>query len=183
MPHGESTIRDIFTNDNLVNNFESKLRDRFWFWQSAIFERIVPVELKRIGEQLFEGLLEGADVGPLLMTRVTQSAIRTEATPGTIRRHDKHETISVIMLSGTLACAQGGRESVQRPGEFIVLDRRPTIMATEVQSRSLILEIPRERLERILGPTPLYAGLTFGPGQASTSLVTTFFDELIRMED
>lgn len=143
----------------------------------------MPVELRRIGEQPFEGLLEGVDVGPLLITRVTQSAIRTEATPGTIRRHDKHETISVIiMLSGTLTCTQGSREAVQRPGEFVVLDRRPTIMATEVQSRSLVLEIPRERLERVLGSTSLYAGLTVGPGQASTSLVTNFFDELIRIQ-
>ena len=158
-------------------------RDSFKFWQSAIFERIVPVELNKIGKKPFEGRLEGANFGPLSMTRVTQSAIRTEATPGTIRRHDKSETVSVVvMLSGTLACAQGGRESMQRPGEFVVLDRKPTVMLTKEHTRSLVLEVPRERLERMLGPVALYAGLTVGSEQATTSLVTNFVHELTRIQ-
>ncbi|MFK5595863.1 helix-turn-helix domain-containing protein [Methylobacterium sp. HMF5984] len=158
-------------------------RDSFRFWQAALFERVVPVELKKIGFKPFEGTLEGVNVGPLTMTRVTQSAIRTEATPGTIRQHDKHETVSVVlMLSGTLACAQGGRESVQRPGEFVVLDRKPTVMETKEHSRSLIVEVPRERLERMLGPVSQYAGLTVGSNQVTTSLVTNFIDELTRIQ-
>lgn len=159
-------------------------RDSFQFWQNAIFERIVPLEQKKIGGQPFTGVLEGAEIGALRLTRITKSALRTEATPGTIRRHDKHESISVvIMLSGTQACTQMGRESVQQPGELVVLDHAPTIMQTDALSRSLVLEIPRERLERMLGPASLYAGLTVGAGQASTSLVTNFFGELTRVQD
>jgi AraC family transcriptional regulator, positive regulator of tynA and feaB len=158
-------------------------RDSFRFWQNAIWERIVPVEQARIGDSHFQGVLEAADVGPLAVTRVTQSAIRTEATSATIRRHDKHETVSVVlMLAGTLACAQGGRESTQRPGEFVVMDRKPAVMLTREHSRSLVLEIPRDRLERMLGPVSLYAGLTVGAEQATTSLVTTFVTELTRIE-
>lgn len=167
----------------LLTTSQAHPRDSFSFWQNAIFERVVPVELKKIGAQPFEGTLEGIDVGPLSMTRVTQSAIRTEATPGTIRRHDKHETVSVVlMLSGVLTCVQGGRESIQLPGEFVVLDRRPTIMETKEHSRSLILEVPRERLERMLGPISVYAGLTVGSDQATTSLVTNYIDELTRLK-
>jgi AraC family transcriptional activator of tynA and feaB len=159
-------------------------RDRFQFWQNAIFERIVPLEQKKVGEQPFTGVLEGAEIGPLCLTRITKSALRTEATPEMIRRHDKHEKILVvIMLSGTQACTQMGREAVQQPGELVVLDQAPTIMQTEALSRSLVLEIPRERLERMLGPASLYAGLTVGAGQASTSLVTNFFGELTRVQE
>ena len=158
-------------------------RDSFQFWQTAIFERVVPVELSRIGVKPFEGTLEGKDFGPLSITRVTQSAIRTEATPGTIRRHDKQETVSVVlMLTGSLACTHCGRESTQRPGEFVVLDRKPTIMETREHSRSLILEVPRERLERMLGPVSHYAGLTVGSDQTTTSLVTNFIGELTRIQ-
>jgi AraC-like DNA-binding protein len=168
----------------LSTTSQSHPRDSFRLWQTAVFERIVPVELKTIGEQPFQGHLEGANIGLVSLTRVTQSAIRTEATPGTIRRHDKHETVSVVfMLTGTLACAQEGRESTQRPGEFVVLDRKPTVMLTKEHSRSLVLEVPRERLERMLGSISLYAGLTVGSDQATTALVTGFIKELTRIQD
>jgi len=127
--------------------------------------------------------MEATDIGRLSITRITQSAIRTEATPRTIRCHDKHETLTVtIMLSGTLACTQGGRESVQRAGELVVLDRKPTVMETRSHSQSLVLELPRDRLERMLGSVTLYAGLTVGSGQASTSIVTSFLGELIKVQ-
>ncbi|MDQ0543270.1 AraC-like DNA-binding protein [Methylobacterium brachiatum] len=156
-------------------------RDSFKLWYETIRERIVPVELTRIGDRPFEGLMEGADVGSLPITRITQSAIQTEATPNTIRRHNKHDTVSVtVMLSGRLNCTHYGRESVQHAGEFVVLDRKPTIMATVEKSQSLVLEVSRARLERSLGPAALYAGLTIGCKQASTSLVTSFFQDLIR---
>jgi hypothetical protein len=58
----------------------------------------VAVELKLLGWQPFEGILEGAGVGHISITRVTQSAIRTETTAGTIRRHDKHETVTVVPM-------------------------------------------------------------------------------------
>ena len=159
-------------------------RDSFKLWYETIHERIVPVELTRIGDRPFEGLMEGADVGSLPITRITQSAVQTEATPNTIRRHNKHETVSVtVMLSGRLTCAQCGREAVQQAGELVVLDRKPTIMATTGKSQSLVLEISRARLERVLGPTTLYAGLTIGAKQASTSLVIGFFQELIKSRE
>jgi AraC-like DNA-binding protein len=72
---------------------------------------------------------------------------------------------------------------VQRAGELVVLDRKPTVMETRSHSQSLVLEVPRDRLERMLGSVALYAGLTVGSGQASTPLVTSFFGELIRLHD
>lgn len=168
----------------LLTTSQAHPRDRFQYWQNTVFERIVPVELKKVGEKPFEGTLEGMDIGLLSITRVTQSAIRTEATPGTIRRHDKHETVSVVlMLSGTLACSQEGQEGMQRPGEYVVLDRKPTVMLTKTHSRSLVMEVPRERLERMLGPISLYAGLTIGAEQATTSLFTNFVQQLTQLEE
>lgn len=168
----------------LLTTSQVHSRDSFRFWQNTVFERIVPVELKLLGGQPFEGILEGADVGQISITRVTQSAIRTEATAGTIRRHDKHETVTVVlMLEGTLACAQDGREEMQRPGEFVVLDRRPTVMLTKSHSRSLILEVPRKSLERMLGPVSVYAGLTVGSEQATTSLFFEYVKGLTQIED
>ena len=166
----------------LLTTSQSYPRDRFKFWQNAIFERIAPVELKQIDQKPFEGKLEGLDVGALSITRASHSPISIEATSGTIRYHDQHETISVIlMVSGALALMQGGRESRQRPGELVILDRKPFVMLTQEHSCLLVLKIPRERLERMLGPVALYAGLTLGAEQEVTSFVANFFDGLTRI--
>ena len=154
----------------------------FNHWRQTIFERIVPVELTNLGDKPFHGTLEGANIGALSVTRISQGAIRTEATPTTIRRHDKHDTLTVgIVLDGVVTSIQNDRESVQGAGEIIVLDRRPTVMATSADSRSLIIEISRAKLEGLLGPARIYSALTIGTNQASTTLVTTFFNELIRI--
>lgn len=154
----------------------------FAHWRRTIIERIVPVELKNLGDKPFRGTMEGADIGSLSITRISQGAIRTEATPETIRRHDKHDTLTVsIVLNGVVTSLQNDRHAVQGAGEIVVLDRRPTVMATRAESRTLLLEISRAKLEGLLGPARVYSALTIGSGQASTTLVTTFFNELVRI--
>lgn len=109
-------------------------------WREAIHERIVPVELQRLDDGPFEGTLEAVDIGGLAITRVTQSAMRTEATWRTIRRHGKHETLSVVLcLGGAIDSVQDDRAVTQRPGDVVVLERRPVVMNTYSYSRSLVL--------------------------------------------
>lgn len=165
----------------LFSTADEEPKNGFRRWRETVFERIVPVELTPADAGAFQGTMEAADVGPLVITRLTQSAIRTEATADTIRRHGKHDTLNVaIALHGVVFSAQDDRTSVQHPGEIVVLDRRPTVMATDADSRTLFVELPRERLEQALGSTRRYTALTLGMDQASTSLVTTFFQELVR---
>jgi AraC-like DNA-binding protein len=155
----------------------------FKTWQEAVVERIVPVELTPLDHRPFKGTLEAADVGPLIITRVTQSAMRTVATPDTIRRHNKHDTLTVgFVLNGEVTSLQGDRQAVQRAGEIVVLDRIPTVMATRADSSSLILEIPRDRLQGMLGSVKLFSCMTIGANQASTSIAAAFFNEYVRVQ-
>ncbi|SFM48801.1 helix-turn-helix domain-containing protein [Methylobacterium pseudosasicola] len=164
----------------LFSTADEKPKNRFRRWRETIFERIVPVELTPLGDGVFKGVMEAADVGPLLITRVTQSAVNTAATSDTIRRHGKHDTLNVaITLSGEVFSAQDDRTSIQRAGDMVVLDRRPTTMASDADTRTLFIEVPRECLERVLGSTRRYTALTIGTEQPGTSLVTTFFNELV----
>ena len=87
----------------------------------------------------------------------------------------------VLKLAGKSTTLQDGRESVQRPGDMIVLDHRPSVMTTHMDSQALFLELPRERLESVFGSTRLYAGLSLGADLASTRLATTFIHELIQV--
>ena len=73
----------------LFSTADFKPKDSFRLWRETIFERIVPVELTPAAVHAFTGTLEAAEVGPLLITRVTQSAVTTVETSDTIRRHGK----------------------------------------------------------------------------------------------
>lgn len=165
----------------LFSTADFKPKDSFRLWRETIFERIVPVELTPAVAHAFTGTLEAAEVGPLLITRVTQSAVTTVATPDTIRRHGKYETLNVaITLKGRVFSAQDDRTAIQNPGDIVVMDRRPATMASDVDTQTLFVELPRAALERALGSTRRFTCLTIGADQVGTSMVTTFFQELVR---
>ncbi|SDA09833.1 AraC-type DNA-binding protein [Methylobacterium sp. UNC378MF] len=166
----------------LFSTADYKPKDSFRLWRETIFERIVPVELTPAAAHGFAGTLEAAEVGPLLMTRITQSAVTTVATPNTIRQHGKYETLNVaITLKGRVFCAQDDRTAIQHPGDIVVMDRRPATMGSDIDTQTLFVELPRECLERALGSTRRFTALTIGADQVGTSMVTTFFQELVRM--
>lgn len=169
-------MKTLFSTDH----FDSRLR--YARWRETLMDRGVPLEQRRIDEGSFNGRLEIANVGPLLITRVSHDALRSEATPGLIRRHGKEGTVVVIFkLAGLARRSQDDRSSVQQAGEFVVLDHRPAAHESSVGSQTLFMEIPRERLEAMLGPSRFYTSLTMGRDLASTALTTRFFHELIRV--
>jgi AraC family transcriptional activator of tynA and feaB len=158
-------------------------RNGFKLWRELLGERLVPIEVERLDDDgPFQGRLDVAEIGPLHISRLTQSALRCETTPSAARRHDRAGMVVVVFkLAGRSTSLQDGREAVQRPGDMVVLDHRPSVLTTHVNSQALFLELPRERLERVLGSTRLYTGLSVGADLASTKLTTTFLHELIRV--
>ncbi|MGU3285298.1 helix-turn-helix domain-containing protein [Methylobacterium mesophilicum] len=156
----------------------------FNLWRDFATSRLMPAELLRVDDGPFHGLFEGTDLGSLLITRSTFSAVRVESTPATLRRNHKRDTLAVtVKLSGTSVCEQFGRQAVVQPGEIAVLDRAsPSVRQTSGPSRSLLLEIPRERLESLLGDARHFAALTIGRDLGSARLVTTFLDTLLHVE-
>lgn len=102
------------------------------------------------------------------MSRLAQGALRCETTPVAARRHNRAGMVVVVFkLAGRSTSLQDGRGSVQHPGDMLVLDHRPSVMTTHMDSQALFLELPRERLESVFGSTRLYAGLSLGAELAS----------------
>ncbi|MDO9428554.1 MAG: helix-turn-helix domain-containing protein [Methylobacterium sp.] len=153
-------------------------------WRETIYDRLSPLEITKIGDRPFEGAIEAADLGSMLVTRVSSGATRTRLTAEALRRSDKDATVTVaIMLSGVSTFTRDDREAVQRPGDIVVLDRRPGSTQSSDDSRALFLEIPAHRLESMLGSARQFAALNIASDQASASLVRTFFDELVQIHE
>jgi AraC family transcriptional regulator, positive regulator of tynA and feaB len=171
-----SLVKTLFSTDP----FDPHLR--YARWRETLMGHGVPLEQVRLDERPFHAKLEVANVGPLLLTRVSHGALRSEATPDLIRRNGKEGTVVVIFkLAGLSRRSQDDRSSVQRVGDFVVLDHRPAAHESSDGSQTLFLELPREPMEAALGPSRLYTSLTVGRDLASTALTTQFFHDLIRV--
>ncbi len=169
-------MRTMFSTDGIAE------RKKFGRWSEIIHDRLVPVEQSQLSDEPFRGRIEAADVGSLSISRITQGALRTEATPHTIRQHAKHDTLSVaIKLNGVSSVTQDDRHAVQRPGDIVLIERRPSILQSSTGSCSYLLEVPRRRIEGALGSTQLYSAMTVNAALPSASLVRTFIEELVRV--
>ncbi|SFM16522.1 helix-turn-helix domain-containing protein [Methylobacterium pseudosasicola] len=158
-------------------------RDSFKRWRDMLFDLGANLDQQRLDDGPFDGKMEATRIGSVAMHRVSQGAQRSEAT-GEMLRNSTNEGMVVVMLqlAGAATTDQDGRNSAQRPGDFVVIDQRPVVMTTRAGSTTLSLQLPRERLENVLGSTRLYTALTVGSDLASATLVSTFFRELIRVQ-
>lgn len=158
-------------------------RIAFRRWRDMVCTQLVPVEIRNLDAGPFHGRIESTAFGSLPITRSFQSSTRTEATPEAIRRNGRGDRLyAVFTQSGCHAVQQNNREAVGRPGDFIVLDHRPTVSEIETGS-FLILDVPRDRLENVLGPSQLFTTLTVGANLASTTLARSYVQELIQVGD
>ncbi len=157
-------------------------KNSFALWRDILRQQRLPIEVERLDDSPFEGRLDVAEIGPLLLTRIAQGAVRNEATPELLRRLGKGDTLVVLFkLAGSLLVQQDERTTGQRPGDIFVLDHRPAVLESGPGSQSMFLELPRARLESRLGPARLYTALTVGADLGSAILVRTFFRDLIQV--
>ena len=82
-------MKALFSTDGL-NPSQSFRR-----WRETLVGRGVPLEQARLDDGPFAAKLEAARVGPLLLTRVSHGAMRSEATRGLIQRNGKDGTVVV----------------------------------------------------------------------------------------
>jgi AraC family transcriptional regulator, positive regulator of tynA and feaB len=170
-------MRPLFSTEGLHP------RDAFRRWREIMCDRMVPNEIRNLDAAPFHGRIEFAAIGSLPITRSVQSSTRTEVTPEAVRRNGRGDRLyAVFTQSGHHAVQQNEREAVGRTGDFVVLDHRPGVSEIETGS-FLILDLPRERLESVLGPSQLFTALAVEANLASTTLANTYVQELIRVED
>ncbi|MCB4803143.1 helix-turn-helix domain-containing protein [Methylobacterium brachiatum] len=154
----------------------------FKIWRETLSDRSLPIELERLDDVPFQATIETATVGSLDLTRLTQGAVRANTSRDMIQRRGQDGTLIVtFQLAGVLTSLQDDRSSVQRAGDLVVLDHRPGVLTTSAGHQSLYLELPRERLESVLGSARLFTSMTVGADVGALSLARTFFLDLIKI--
>ncbi|WP_279574547.1 helix-turn-helix domain-containing protein [Methylobacterium sp. J-088] len=157
-------------------------KERFRRWRETIIERVMPLEISEVGPGPFSGRIEAAQVGALTVNRITTSGIRTELTSAAIRRSEIGSTITVaLQISGAMTFSQADREATTARGDLVVLDRQPSSILTPEGGQGLFIEIPQERLERVIGPAKLYSRTRIPAEQATTQLAVRYFHQLLEV--
>jgi len=150
-------------------------------WREMVCERLAPATLQTDDASHFRGKLAVTNIGTVPISHLAYTSLRTEATADMIRRNGQHSQVyAILRLSGNASYQQGDQEAKTRPGDLVVLDARPTVCMMDANS-SLLLNLPRERLENVLGPSRLFSALTISGALASASLAQTYFQELVRV--
>ncbi|MCJ2050017.1 helix-turn-helix domain-containing protein [Methylobacterium sp. J-070] len=161
-------------------------KDRFRHWRDVCEDRIVPMAQNCLDDGPFQAIIQGANIGGLSFTKFELSNLRASTTPRTLR-HENHKTDHLFMsmvLSGTVRADQNDRSSTDRAGDFAIRDTNtPWTIDHTGYSEVLAIEIPRDRLERVLGSARQYAGLTVGGDRPAAALARSFLCDLARMSD
>ncbi|MBE7199889.1 MAG: helix-turn-helix domain-containing protein [Parafilimonas terrae] len=173
-------MQTIFTTD------EVQSKDRFRHWREVCEDRLVPMAQTCLSEEPFHATIEAVGVGTLAFTKFALRNLRAATTPQTLR-HENNKTDYLFMslvLSGTVKSDQHDHSTVDTPGDFSIRDTStPWTIQHDGYSEVLAIQIPRDRLEGMLGSTRRFAGLTVGGGLPTTTLTRTFLQNLLRVGD
>lgn len=182
MPEQGTLGRMVTCMQQIFSTADHSSRDGFKRWQDLLDEQLTPIEVKRLNDSPFQAEFAACALGPFPIFRLRQGALLSETNAAGLRRHARPDTVMVILKQhGEATSVQDGRESVQRAGDILLLDRRPSVVTTHTDSQALFIEVPRERLENALGSTRRYTSLTVGAPLASTQMATSFIQNLVQL--
>jgi AraC family transcriptional activator of tynA and feaB len=150
-------------------------------WREMVNERLVPAEIETPDGHPFQGRLEVTRIGAMSVSHFWHTTVRTKVTAAAARRHGNPDRFfALLKLSGRDTVQQGDREARTRPGDLVMLDSSASVLDAETGD-SLVIDLPRQRLETLLGPSRLFIALTAQADLPSTILANTFIHELVRV--
>jgi AraC family transcriptional regulator, positive regulator of tynA and feaB len=152
-------------------------------WREIVNERLMPAQIETLDDRPFQGRLELTCIGAMPVSHFTHTSVRTKIADADARRHGNADRVFVLLkLSGRDAVQQNGREAKTRPGDLLMLDSSASVLEARTGD-SLVIDLPRQRFETVLGPSRLYTALTAGADLASTTLAGSYIRELVRVSD
>ena len=173
-------MEKIFATDGV------QAKKSFHRWRSFCDERIVPMKHQQLADDSFFASAEGGSVGSLTITKMSLGNLGLETTPQTIR-HQKNRSDNIFIsfiLNGAVKVDQNGRSTIDKSGDLGVRDQTtPWRIEYNEQTEMVAVEIPRGRLEGVLGPARHFSGITVAGDLPSTTLARSFLCDLMRLGD
>ncbi|GJE58141.1 Transcriptional activator NphR [Methylobacterium trifolii] len=139
-----------------------------------------------LNDDPFHASIDGTSIGGLVFTKFALSNLRAATTPQTLR-HENNKTDHLFMsmvLSGSVCAGQNDRSTTDGTGDFSIRDTNtPWTLEHNGHVEVLAIQIPRGRLEGMLGSARHFAGLTVNSHLPVATLARSFLSDLLRMGD
>lgn len=132
----------------LVSTADVSVREREEAWRCAAANAFVPLDFTFPDPRSFHGQISGAELGNVVVSRVTAAAHRAERTQRLIAQGNDAPYYKVSMpLRGYALVSQDGREAPLIPGDLAIYDTsRPYQVTFDDTCRLLVLMFPHRDL-------------------------------------
>jgi len=141
-------VKPVFSTDSVHP------RDRFEYWHDVACKKIIGHEAKPKNRLKFEASIECADLAGIELIVFENAPMEAAVTVRNIARARDNCLLICRQIKGTVRLEQNSRQAVLEAGRFTVIDpRRPYTADFPVQSKMLIVKIPRRLLEQRYGHT------------------------------
>ncbi|MDP4021534.1 helix-turn-helix domain-containing protein [Methylobacterium sp. NEAU 140] len=159
---------------------------RFSLWRDVCEDRLIPMSQNYVGDGRFHATIDGTRVGDLGFTKFSLGDLRASTTRQTIRQqiNGPDRLFMSLVLSGSVCASQNDRSIRDSVGDFSIRDpSTPWTIEHRGASEVLAIEIPRDRLESLLGSARHFVGLTVGGNLPTTVLARSFLHDLVRLRE
>lgn len=145
----------------LINHSTNEVhpRERIAYWREVATRAYVRHQFRSDLGSSFSGIIQAAPLSDLGVSTFECDPCRVDRTARDASRDDVDDIHVCFNLSGKSIVEQNGRETVNAPGSFVMLEtRRPFVSTFEAKTKANGFTVPRRLLEARLGnATPFTA--------------------------
>ncbi|WP_298955334.1 AraC family transcriptional regulator [uncultured Methylobacterium sp.] len=153
-------------------------------WREICEDRLVPMAQSSLSDRPFHATIHGACIGELNFTKFVLGDLRATTNSQSVRHHNNKTDFLYLsmMLDGTVASTQNDTSTIDQTGDIIIRDTStPWTIEHRGRTEVIAVEIPRVKLESVLGSARNFAGLTMDARHPATILTRSFLCDLVRV--
>jgi len=150
-------------------------------WRDRICSTFVDLDCEDVDRDEFFGAVSSRQCGDLRFSRVYSTRQRVVRTQARIGRSTADGFLLSLQTQGTGRVRQGGRESVQKPGDMVLYDTSsPYDLSFDGRFRQLILTLPRAQLLRAIPGAENLTAIAIVSTNAAAKLAASYVSALAK---
>ena len=157
---------------------------RLALWQDIVCDVYVQLDCKSDLGSAFRGWVTRAPLGQATCSEVSSERQHVYRTRSRIARSNEDFVLIALGKRGVGGVVQDGRETLIRPGEFAIYDTtRPYELHFDAAFTQVILQVPRDMLQRRITGTEALTAISFGSDRPLQKLAHDFVYQLCQSAD
>ncbi|MCR4471584.1 helix-turn-helix domain-containing protein [Burkholderia sp. SCN-KJ] len=130
--------------DAEINVTSVNERERYGYWHETVCRLVCRTDTRRTEDDLFQASVRRSALGRLSLSTIECSALEYDRSSITLQQAPIDDFLISVLLEGEGRLSQAGRDTIARPGEFVMYDTaRPYIYEFPQPYKLHLLQVPR----------------------------------------